>query len=88
MPLDALDHVMLQSSMNRALGAAANTRELQQSLAKQAAANQGRKAIIDTLVDAYEKQDWDTIHSVLGDYATRTAIYQAAYFPTLQNMIS
>ena len=82
MPLDAIDHYILRHTM----GAAVNARELQQQLALQAAANQGRKAIIDTLVAAYQKQDWNTIHAVLGDYETRTTIYQAAYFPTLQRM--
>ena len=41
MPLDALDHLILDRRMNAALGAAVNTRELQQTLAEQAAANQG-----------------------------------------------
>ncbi len=86
MPLDALDHLILDRRLNAALGAAANTRELQQTLAKQAAANQGRKAIIDALVAAYNANDWQTIQAILGNYDTRTAIYQAAYFPTLQSM--
>lgn len=63
------------------------TRELQEQLAEQAAANQGRKAIIDTLVAAYDNQDWQTIQAILGDYDTRRAIYQAKYFPTLQSMM-
>ena len=86
MPLDALDHWILDRRMNAALGAAADMRELQQTLAKQAAANQGRKAIIDALVAAYDANDWQTIEAILGNYDTRTAIYQAAYFPTLQSM--
>ncbi|MCB1921988.1 MAG: hypothetical protein KDJ28_18725 [Candidatus Competibacteraceae bacterium] len=86
MPLDALDHLILDRRLNAALGAAANTRELQQTLAKQAAANQGRKAIIDALVAAYNANDWPSIQAILGNYDTRTAIYQAAYFPTLQSM--
>ncbi len=86
MPLDALDHLILDRRMHAALGAAANTRELQQTLAKQAAANQGRKAIIDALVAAYNANDWPSIQAILGNYDTRTAIYQAAYFPTLQSM--
>jgi len=63
------------------------TRELQEQLAKQAAANQGRKAIIDALVAAYENEDWQAIQAILGDYDTRRAIYQAKYFPTLQSMM-
>lgn len=86
MPLDALDHLILDRRLNAALGAAANTRELQQTLAEQSAANQGRKAIIDALVAAYNANDWQTIQAILGNYDTRTAIYQAAYFPTLQSM--
>ena len=62
------------------------TRELQQTLAETAAANQGRKAIIDALVTAYEAQDWQTIQAILGDYEQRRAIYQTAYFPTLNGM--
>lgn len=63
------------------------TRELQEQLADQAAANQGRKAIIDALVAAYENEDWQTIQAILGDYNSRNAIYQAKYFPTLQSMM-
>ena len=63
------------------------TRELQEQLADQAAANQGRKAIIDALVAAYENEDWQTIQAILGDYDTRRAIYQSKYFPTLQVMM-
>ena len=63
------------------------TRELQEQLAEQAAANQGRKAIIDALVAAYETEDWQAIQAILGDYDTRRAIYQAKYFPTLQSMM-
>ena len=63
------------------------TRELQEQLADQAAANQGRKAIIDALVAAYENEDWQTIQAILGDYDTRRAIYQAKYFPTLRSMM-
>ena len=63
------------------------TRELQQALAEQAAANQGRKAIIDALVAAYNAGDWKTLDTLLGDYNSRNAIYQAKYFPTLQSMM-
>ena len=52
------------------------TRELQQQLAEQAAANQGRKAIIDALIAAYNANDWQSIQTILGDYNTRNAIYQ------------
>ena len=86
MPLDALDHLILDRRLNAALGAAADTRELQQTLAETTAANQGRKAIIDALVAAYNANDWPSIQAILGNYDTRTAIYQAAYFPTLQSM--
>ena len=86
MPLDALDHLILDRRLNAALGAAADTRELQQTLAETTAANQGRKAIIDALVAAYNTNDWPSIQAILGNYDTRTAIYQAAYFPTLQSM--
>ena len=87
MPLDALDHWILDRRMNAALGAAADTRELQQTLAETAAANQGRKAIIDALLAAYDANDWQSIQTILGDYNTRNAIYQAKYFPTLHNMM-
>lgn len=63
------------------------TRELQEQLAEQAAANQGRKAIIDALVAAYNAGDWETLDTLLGDYNSRNAIYQAKYFPTLQSMM-
>ena len=63
------------------------TNELRQQLAEQAAANQGRKAIIDALVAAYEIEDWETIEAILGDYNSRNAIYQAKYFSTLQSMM-
>ena len=87
MPLDALDHLILDRRMNAALGAAANTRELQQTLAETAAANQGRKAIIDALVAAYNANDWQSIQAILGNYDTRRSIYQAKYFPTLHSMM-
>ncbi len=82
MPLDALDHLILDRRLNAALGAAANTRELQQTIAEQAAANQGHLAIVKALVAAYNANDWPRIQAILGDYDTRTAVYQAAYFPT------
>ncbi|MEI2806959.1 MAG: hypothetical protein V9G18_13760 [Albidovulum sp.] len=56
-------------------------------MAEQAAANQGRKAIIDALVAAYNAGDWKTLDTILGDYNSRNAIYQAKYFPTLQSMM-
>lgn len=58
------------------------TRELQQTLAETAAANQGHLAIVKALVAAYNANDWQALHAILGNYDTRTAIYQAAYFPT------
>ncbi len=82
MPLDALDHLILDRRMNAALGAAVDTRELQQTIAEQAAANQGHLAIVKALVAAYNADDWPRIQAILGDYDTRTAVYQAAYFPT------
>ncbi len=87
MPLDALDHLILDRRLNAALGAAVDTRELQQTLAETAAANQGRKAIIDALVAAYNANDWPSIQAILGNYDTRRAIYQAKYFPTLHSMM-
>ena len=86
MPLDALDHLILDRRLNAALGAAANTRELQQTLAETAAANQGRKAIIDALVAAYNANDWPSIQAILGNYDTRNQIYRQAYFPTYNMM--
>ena len=82
MPLDALDHLILDRRLNAALGAAVDTRELQQTIAEQAAANQGHLAIVKALVAAYNADDWPRIQAILGDYDTRTAVYQAAYFPT------
>ncbi len=58
------------------------TRELQQQLAEQAAANQGYHAIVKALVAAYNAGDWQRIEAILGDYNTRNQIYQAAYYPT------
>ncbi|MFO1419473.1 MAG: hypothetical protein U1F59_00640 [Candidatus Competibacteraceae bacterium] len=91
MGLNALDYVFLtnnQLSYQMWLERTHfRTRELQEQLAEQAAANQGRKAIIDALVAAYENEDWQTIQAILGDYDTRRAIYQAKYFPTLQSMM-
>ena len=91
MGLNALDYVFLtnnQLSYQMWLERTHfRTRELQEQLAKQAAANQGRKAIIDALVAAYENEDWQAIQAILGDYDTRRAIYQAKYFPTLQSMM-
>ncbi len=86
MPLDALDHLILDRRMNAALGAAANTRELQQTLAEQSAANQGCRAIIDSLVNAYAANDWQSIQAILGNYDTRNQIYRQAYFPTYNMM--
>jgi hypothetical protein len=91
MGLNALDYVFLtnnQLSYQMWLERTHfRTRELQEQLADQAAANQGRKAIIDALVAAYENEDWQTIQAILGDYDTRRAIYQAKYFPTRQSMM-
>ena len=90
MALDAIDHYLLghaQQQHERWLQQnVVQTRELQEQLAEQSAANQGRKAIIDALVAAYNANDWPSIQAILGNYDTRTAIYQAAYFPTLQSM--
>jgi hydroxymethylglutaryl-CoA reductase len=58
------------------------TRELQQQLAEQAAANQGHLAIVKALVAAYNANDWQTIQAILGDYNARNQVYQAAYYPT------
>ena len=86
MPLDALDHLILDRRMNAALGAAADTRELQQTLADQAGAHQGYRAIVRTLLNAYGTGDWATIEAILGNHDTRTSIYQAAYFPTYNSL--
>ena len=47
------------------------TKELQQQLAEQAAANQGHSAIVLALVNAYKVNDWQTIHAILGNYEQR-----------------
>lgn len=86
MPLDALDHLILDRRLNAALGAAANTRELQQTIAEQAAANQGHSAIVLALVNAYKINDWWTIHAILGDYEQRRALYRQAYYPTFNSL--
>jgi len=90
MALDAIDHYLLghaQQQHERWLQQNVfQTRDLQQQLAEQAAANQGRKAIIDTLVAAYNARDWQSIQTILSDYNTRNAIYQSRYFPTLNSM--
>jgi UDP-galactopyranose mutase len=90
MALDAIDHYLLghaQQQHERWLQQNVfQTRDLQQQLAEQAAANQGRKAIIDALVAAYNARDWQSIQTILSDYNTRNAIYQSRYFPTLNSM--
>ncbi|MCB1768231.1 MAG: hypothetical protein KDJ31_00805 [Candidatus Competibacteraceae bacterium] len=90
MALDAIDHYLLghaQQQHERWLQQNVfQTRELQEQLAEQSAANQGRKAIIDALVAAYNINDWQSIQTILGDYNTRNAIYQSRYFPTLNSM--
>ncbi|MEE4376968.1 MAG: hypothetical protein V2J55_05570 [Candidatus Competibacteraceae bacterium] len=90
MAMDAIDHFLLgQAQQQHERWAERNvfqTRELQQQLAEQAAANQGRKAIIDALVAAYSANDWQTIQTILGDYGVRTTIYQEKYFPTLNSL--
>lgn len=91
MGLNALDYVFLtnnQLSYQMWLEQTHfRTRELQEQLAKQAAANQGRKAIIDALVAPYNAGDWETLDTLLDDYNSRNAIYQAKYLPTLQSMM-
>ncbi|MCP5426423.1 MAG: hypothetical protein H6970_15365 [Gammaproteobacteria bacterium] len=91
MALDAIDHFLLgyadQQNRQWAEQKIFRTRELREDLAKTAAANQGRKAIIDALVAAYNANDWVTIENILGDYERRRVIYQAAYFPTLNSMM-
>jgi Rps23 Pro-64 3,4-dihydroxylase Tpa1-like proline 4-hydroxylase len=63
------------------------TRELQEQLAEQAAANQGHLAIVRAIQDAYEADDLDTLKAILESYETRTAIYQQAYFPTYNRLM-
>ena len=58
------------------------TRELQQQLAEQAAANQGHLAIVKAFVAAYSAEDWKTLDTLLSDYNARNRVYQAAYYPT------
>lgn len=58
------------------------TGELRQQLAEQAAANQGHLAIVKALVAAYNANDWNTLHAILGDYNIRDQLYKAAYYPT------
>ena len=86
MPLDALDHLILDRRMNAALGAAANTRELQQTLAEQAGAHQGYRAIVRTLLNAYGTGDWVTIEAILGNHNTRNGIYHSAFDPTYNSL--
>ena len=62
------------------------TRELQQQLAEQAAANQGHLAIVKALVAAHNANDWQAIQAILGNYETRKSIYQSKYFPTLNSL--
>lgn len=62
------------------------TRELQEQLADQAAANQGHLAIIKAIRAAYEADDLETLQDILESYETRTAIYQKAYFPTYNRL--
>lgn len=86
MPLDALDHFILDRRLNAALGAAANTRELQQSLAEQAGAHQGYRAIVRTLLNAYGTGDWTTIEAILGNHDTRNGIYHSAFDQTYNRL--
>ena len=62
------------------------TRELQQQLANQTAANQGHLAIVKALRAAYEAGDWATIHAILGNYETRNAIYHSVFYPTYNTL--
>ena len=52
------------------------TRELQEQLAEQAAANQGHLPSLMRSLDAYEADDWETIQAILGNHDTRNGIYQ------------
>ena len=58
------------------------TRELQEQLAEQAAANQGHLAIVKAFVAAYSAEDWKTLDTLLSNYNARNRVYQAAYYPT------
>jgi hypothetical protein len=90
MALDAIDHYLLghaQQQHERWLQQNVfQTRELQEHLANQTAANQGHLAIIKALVAAYNTNNWQNIEAILGDYEQRRAIYQAAYFPTYNRL--
>ncbi|MFO7641421.1 MAG: hypothetical protein R6X17_09220 [Candidatus Competibacteraceae bacterium] len=90
MALDAIDHFLLGRAQRQHEGwlqrNVLQIRELQQTLAETAAANQGHLAIVKALVAAHNNNDWRTIQTILGDYEQRRAIYQAAYFPTLNSM--
>ncbi|MEZ5579330.1 MAG: hypothetical protein R3F40_07915 [Candidatus Competibacteraceae bacterium] len=59
---------------------------MQQTLAEQSAANQGRKAIIDALVAALITPTIGRLFKPSLAITTRgNAIYQAKYFPTLHS---
>jgi hypothetical protein len=90
MALDAIDHFLLghaqrqhESWLQRNVFQA---RELQEQLADQSAGHQGYRAIVRTLLNAYEADDWQTIQAVLGNHETRNAIYQAAYLTTYNSL--
>lgn len=55
------------------------TRELQEQLAEQAGAHQGYRAILRSLLHAYETEDWVTIQAILGNHDTRNSIYHSAF---------
>jgi len=61
-------------------------RELQQQLAEQAAANQGHLAIVKALVAAYNANDWQTLHAILGNYEQRRVIYHSAFYQTFNSL--
>lgn len=90
MALDAIDHFLLGHAQRQHEGwlqqNVFQTRDLQEQLADQAAANQGHLAILRAVRAAYNAKDWQTVHAILSNYETRNAIYQAAYLPTYESL--
>ena len=84
MALDVVDHVLLgmaQRQHERFLKQLRDgeLRELRERLATKTAANEGHLAIINALVDAYERGDRTTVDNILSDYGYRNTIYRAAF---------
>lgn len=86
MALDAVDHLLLsrrQAQHEQFLLDLQNQNRdwyaLRERLADVGASNDGVRAILDALIEAYNQADLDTIHDLLGNRESRLSIYQRVY---------